>query len=609
MAKILFISLYDQGYLGTRFLSSYLLEHGHTPHMLNLKAFAFQPKTKIRENFSGHQISKSSGYIELCDPLDNSISEKEYELLKKCIEDFNPDIIGMTTRSTNNNIVAPIISFLKKTTPHALLLAGGFGPTLEAELYLGFGIDIVVRAEGEYSLREIAALVDKSKENNSSIKEIETFAHIQNCSFLKNGKAQHNPVCPQEKDLGKFPPPLYGDVYYTHIDKDTLFNEETSCFGSYATLIGRGCIGTCSYCSGGQWFMQYKNAGHSAIKRRNRPLDNVIEELKRIDKKQYKYIHLWDEMFTAPTKDMIYFFERYKNEVNLPFFVYFSYEQFLNNPILFEKAYEAGWSYTCVGIQTGSEKFARALYNRKHKNTSYIAYAQKIFDLGITTNYHFIGGNCYETEEDFQATLDIVKALPFDYANLDIANLFYFKFNPLPKTPILEVASKLLSQPVSSHEYLYKAALVHLRRLMEDKEFEEIRNVQFYKKQPDVLLALYRFLLEKKQVLEIDRLIEKYKGKYILFYGAGIVFKNICKKFNKSNILGVLLDKKYMGESTEIEGVSVYCIEDIQNFDQHCPIIICSNKYASFLKRNLLRKYGIDKKRIHTIMITYPSYY
>jgi tRNA-2-methylthio-N6-dimethylallyladenosine synthase len=80
-------------------------------------------------------------------------------------------------------------------------------------------------------------------------------------------------------------------------------------------------------------------------------------------------------------------------------------------------------------VQSGSDRILKAM-NRSHDSTSYLAILDRVRAVrpDIAISGDFIVGFPGETEEDFAATLDLVRAVGY-------AQAFSFKYSPRPGTP------------------------------------------------------------------------------------------------------------------------------------------------------------------------------
>lgn len=589
MAKVLLITLYEPDYIGTRLLAAYLFRHGHEAHIIHFKLPKRINCPDAVEKHHGYQAC-TGGWVLLSRQDSNPVTVEEYGLLKQAVAEYKPDIVGISARSLHDHLMPTLVPLLRNSAPGSLIVSGGYGPTLNTEYYLRHGVDCVIRGEGEESLKELADAVGSGCNWHT----------VQNSSFILKDAIIHNPLRPQRKNIDCYPPPLYGDEYCSWIENNKIHPKEDYYTHSsiYITLLGRGCIGRCTYCCGGHWYDQYKAAGHTVYRRRNRTKDAVFDELKIIYKK-FKYITFNDELFAAPQEYIMNFFIEYKRSINLPFFIYLAYDKMLKNQKLFDTVLDAGWHSTGIGIQSGSERMCHDLYGRHNKNSDYLAYAKKLYRNNVLTEVHVIGGNCYESEEDFNQTLQIVHNLPFSITDPQKNKLVILRLKPHPQTPLLALAPRVLSHPMPAKLWLYRAALCECRRIMDDETFDEIRSIRIYQEHPDALLALYRYLLKKKQQEYFIRLAQEREGKSILFYGAGDLYYQNKHIFSCCKPSCIFLDNEYINDTHKIDNINVLPVSQIKQFDKDTPIIIFS-KMATMLQRKLERNFGIDKEYIHT---------
>jgi tRNA-2-methylthio-N6-dimethylallyladenosine synthase len=93
--------------------------------------------------------------------------------------------------------------------------------------------------------------------------------------------------------------------------------------------------------------------------------------------------------------------------------------------------------YLHLPVQSGSDRILAAM-NRKHKRSDYIALVNEIRSArpDIALSSDFIVGFPGETDEDFEATLDLIEKVGFSSA-------FSFKYSPRPGTPAAELANQV----------------------------------------------------------------------------------------------------------------------------------------------------------------------
>jgi len=93
--------------------------------------------------------------------------------------------------------------------------------------------------------------------------------------------------------------------------------------------------------------------------------------------------------------------------------------------------------YLHLPVQSGSDPILKAM-NRSHSAASYLAIIAKVRSInpGIALSGDFIVGFPGETEADFRATLDIVRAANY-------AQAFSFKYSPRPGTPAADMEDQI----------------------------------------------------------------------------------------------------------------------------------------------------------------------
>jgi len=338
-------------------------------------------------------------------------------------------------------------------------------------LYLIFVV-IKIDFRGEGAIVDIANAVDKAQSCDN----------IPNISYYSNEHRIDNPMRPAVNDLDDLPFPMYRRNTI-HI-KNNIRDDNDSKMKCYTFLAGRGCLGTCSYCAGGNWPKMYHAAGLKMCKRRNRSVSTMIEELQWAKNNGFKYILFVDEHFAMSYKKMIKFFQEYKEKINLGFAVFLHTTQIVKHPDIAEIAAEAGCKKACVGIQSGSESFSRQVYCRKNNNEEIVkaAHIWKKNKVGIY--YHFIMGNSLEGQEDIDKTYILARQLPAIEESDAITSFF---FTPLPGAPIMEYFKDINEARTPINVFVYQSYLLLLAGILNEKDFEELKNIEYFKKE-------YKFL-------------------------------------------------------------------------------------------------------------------
>lgn len=593
MSKIVFITPYEYSYLGTRCLASWLRANGFDTHNVLFEDYkVINVKEPREDGMEGYQ-GCVGGLLNETHCSYKNISNKHKESLIKILKEHMPDVIGYTARSILNDLASEIVSIVKEAAPNALLVAGGYGPTLDPEIYLDAGFDVVSRGDGEEALLGIM----QSMENNTldyALTLPGTYWHE------KRGGAQ-NKLSDQVKEISKYPAPLYGDEYFSYIQDGELHQNIDPILkdSKYFTFFGRGCIGNCTYCSGGQWSQLYRNEGAKAYKRRNRNVDDVLEELSKLPP-NVKWISFADEFWSMNTKDTKKFFKLYKEKINLPFGLYLPYEQIVKDDELFNTVRDAGLGSGGIGFQTGSYSFAKKYYHRNNDYDTMLAYAQKLYRNKMTVYSQFIGGNCYETEEDHLKTIKLIQKLPFSIEEPNISFIQSARLKPFPHSPITELFPRVLTDKMNVQNWYYRSILEELSRFLPLDKIRKLMKVKKFRKNPRLL---QKFLFVTRYNMQYDHfknLVEMTTNENWVFYGHGYSYQHNKDFFAKLNPKYIIVDEKYLTTDL-IDNTPVISTEKF--FAEHNPEEF---NYLNFIynspaaQRRLLLDYNVPFDKIHS---------
>ena len=118
--------------------------------------------------------------------------ELDRRTFKECLDFYRPDLVGISLSATEHNQTLKLAKLAKQNG--AATVVGGYHPTSVPDLMLSHSqIDVVVRGEGEQTLRE---LVEHGSPEN-----------VLGCSYRENGKVIHNENRPRIADLDSIPFP------------------------------------------------------------------------------------------------------------------------------------------------------------------------------------------------------------------------------------------------------------------------------------------------------------------------------------------------------------------------------------------------------------------
>ena len=600
MSTVVFVNAYEFDYLGTRLLASWLLKNAISTHCILLDDNIASRVLSPQEKFIGYQYY--TGYLFEHRAMHHPLREADWEALTRAISREQPRILGFSARSTNNFLIDPVVSVFKKAAPDALLVAGGYGPTLEPDLYLSGGFDVVVRGDGEEAILEIAQRLEQD--------DPVRMHRIANTSWSAAHGGHINPLRDQTKDLSLYPPPLSGDAHFSWIQDGQLhsYEDPTTHSSNYYTLFGRGCPGKCTYCSGGHWKSLYTNEGKKAYVRRNRDIEEVIEECRSLPD-SVKTIVFCDEYWSLPKEKTEKFLTLYKQSVNKNFFAYFAYDQMLQHPELMDLAIDAGLDSTAIGFQTGSSDLLERCYARKPRYPVLLSYARRLFENFVTFSAQFIGGNCYESWEDLEQSYDVIRSLPVSLEYPEAVFLTIYRLRPHPESPIIKAWPRVVTDPMPAKEWYFRAILMQYCRFFTTEEFSSLIAPFAVRTSPpparpdcvSLERKLHTMFLEK-QLDHYRKLVQTPQTAPWVYYGAGDCYTKNREFFAALKPQALLLDKEYMPSVSHIDGIPVVPVEDFcadgANAKKYNFMVFLQRPQK--IKRKLLRRYGVPFDKIHS---------
>ncbi|MDD5594679.1 MAG: radical SAM protein, partial [Candidatus Omnitrophica bacterium] len=363
--KTALVSLYCLESLGIISISSYLLSKGKDVINIFLRDMPRSPD----EFLDQRQINKFIGF------------------LKK--EDI--DIVGISFISTFYKEAIELSKAIKESS-NIKTIFGGYHASLCPEECIPYG-DMVCIGEGEYTLLEIIERMETG-DSLDSIKGI----------WYKDGeRIIKNETRPLINDLDGIYSTLDFEkmktyLYLSYDDMPLKSNQQES----YHTIAAKGCPFTCSYCNSSS---MHRIADHNSKFFRKRSVDNLIAEL--IKAKEFypciKAVHLHNEVFPYYNDELDEFCIKYKKNIGLPFTAFFHFN-FLNEKTI-NKLKEAGLSRLSLGLQSGSEKFRREVYNRMETNRKILEVRDCAIKSGLPLSFDIILSPLLETRESLKEAI------------------------------------------------------------------------------------------------------------------------------------------------------------------------------------------------------------
>ncbi len=357
----------------------------------------------------------------------------------------NSRLVGIgSLESTTGRAKQLIDLFQKKGIP---VVWGGPHTTFFPEKCFKLG-DIIAVGEAEEAIVELANKMEKG----------EDITNIKNFWIRKNDKEYKNPVRSPPNNLDVLAMPDFDIEDQWILERGKLIPfEERHLAGMLFFQTERGCPQACSYCTNNILRALYED---KADLLRTHSVDYVITFLKKIKKKfsSIKTIDIRDETITVRKIEWLRdFSKRYKEEIGLRMKCLAEPATMSFGEVSDEKIrllVEAGLTDIIIGIQSGSDRLNKEVYNR-FITAKHVLECAKILNKykdKLRVMYDVISCNPYETNEDIIATIRLLQKIPKPYF-LSVNNLIFFEGTPLYKRALEDGYIKTYNDTASNLNY------------------------------------------------------------------------------------------------------------------------------------------------------------
>ncbi|MEI8272546.1 MAG: cobalamin-dependent protein [Paludibacter sp.] len=368
-----------------------------------------------------------------------SKGNNEFELAQAIIDE-KPDIIGFSVRTCYYTRATHIASSIRKIIPDALIIFGGYHPSIDPENTLNNcnAIDIAIVGEGEETLCEIVNTYIEHKRNLENYKNIQG-AYVRDFSAYfqrrKRLSAENWEVYAQKVINHRKPKEAIAKCRNWNLS----FPAPSLQNGVAQIQTQRGCPGDCSFCCTPNVWGDVKNT-KSTDKQEylnfrcgyvtQRKVENVVAEIKSIrdsflkaNQKPLNFFYFNDVTFNYYTKNGYYHLKALCNEMINSFGVLNETNQKIINDFkwfclcripksskeakdfieILPLMAQAGCSKIGFGIESASNKI-QIQYNKMLEENIIKAVLKASWETGIINRAYLILGAPEETEETFNQT-------------------------------------------------------------------------------------------------------------------------------------------------------------------------------------------------------------
>jgi len=352
------------------------------------------------------------------------VTKREIYLVVDFLRERQPLFVGFGHTSNFSGLAARIVHDARPHLPRTTFVFGGVEATVNPELALR-DCDYVCVGEGDDFIIEFISRLERAVPVND----------LPNLAYLNgSGQLVQNPLLENILDLDRLPPIDHepGDKWLVRdnrIERDGL-PPHSLLRHRYATMTGRGCPFRCSYCCNSVFSQIYKGQ----YLRRHSVEYSINEILAHLERNPHvEAIEFYDDVFTINPKWIKEWAAEYKRRIGLSFCCY-TYPSLVQREMLLQLK-DAGLETLWMGIQSGSERTLKDVYERKGTQQQVIEAVDLISELKIDLLVDLIGTSAMESAEDKHATIDLLTRMQKPFRISGLGPLSFY-----PKYPIIEKA-------------------------------------------------------------------------------------------------------------------------------------------------------------------------
>lgn len=417
--------------------------------------------------------------------LDMRFEKNLFEVL----EDFQPEIIGITAYTVHVNVVKYLFQEIKKWNPKALTVVGGHHATILPEDFLVPEIDMVVVGEGVNTFRKIVENFQCGK----GFETIQGIAYKKNCEIIKTD-------IPAKIELDEIPFP---DRRITAKYRKLYFADWMKPIASIRT--SKGCPYRCNFCA------LWKITGGAYLKRSP---EKIVKELFQIEEPN---IFFADDESLLDVQRMKKLAQMIKDSgIKKKYFLYGRSDTIANNPDLISDWKEIGLERIFVGMEFFRDCDLKYI-NKRSTIDNNLKAVKVIQSLDISAYASFIIRPEFSKKE-FDEYRKYIRELNLDYLGLAV-------LTPLPGTDYYEeVKEKLLTKNYDYYDLIHTLLPTKLPVKEFYKQYVKLLNKSIAPKKRFALLKKYSL----KELITGVKIWMKWMNR----------IKTLYKDYDSNNISG-----------------------------------------------------------------------
>jgi anaerobic magnesium-protoporphyrin IX monomethyl ester cyclase len=331
------------------------------------------------------------------------------EALKEKLENFSPDLVGVTSMTPTIQSALQSTRVAKAACPDATVVIGGPHATFMDKQILNDepSVDVVARGEGEETLLELAQATTESNK----------LQDILGITFRNGKETVQTPTRPAIRNLDDLPYPAYN---HFALEKYLLYGKLF-----LPVITSRGCPFQCAFCTTSRILGKEYRA---------RSPKNIVDELEHIERVYHAdSFTFYDDTLTLDKGRIFQICDEIKaRRIHIPWDCQTRVDQ-VSKEIL-AKMKDTGCQQVFFGVESGCQTILDAVNKRTtvEQNEKAIRMAK---DAGLFVSISIILGYPGETPEMLQQTLEFIRRAEPDDVYLCIAT-------PYPGTELRRVVEE-----------------------------------------------------------------------------------------------------------------------------------------------------------------------